>query len=148
MLEGRDAIQRDLDSPERWAHANLMKFSQAKCRVLHLGHGSPRHKYRLGGDCLASSTEEKDLEVLVDENLRISWQCSLAVQKANCIVGCKKCVQQVVGGDSTPVLRSRETPPGVRCPALESSTQEGHGPVGTSSAEGHENNQQAGAPLL
>ncbi|PKU46074.1 hypothetical protein llap_3643 [Limosa lapponica baueri] len=131
-------MQKDLDILESWAHVNLMKFNQAKCNVLHMGHSNPKHKYRLGREWIESSPEEKDLGVLMDEKLNMSWQCT---QKANHILGLhqRKHSQQVVGGGSAALLLSCWTPPGVLHPVLESPAYEGYGPVGASPEEGHKN---------
>ncbi|PKU38262.1 rna-directed dna polymerase from mobile element jockey-like [Limosa lapponica baueri] len=96
-----------------------------------------------GPKWIENSPEEKDWGMLVDEKLNISRQCALAAQKANRILGCIK-RNMTEGGDSTPLLQSCETPPS----ALKSSAQEGHGPAGMSPAEGHEDDQRAGAPML
>ncbi|PKU46230.1 pol- hypothetical protein [Limosa lapponica baueri] len=141
MPQGRDDIQRDLDRLQWWALANLIKVNQAKCKVLHLGWGNPRHKYRLGGEWLESSPEEKDLGVLVDE---LAICTGSQESQPHPALHQKKCGQQVKGGDSAPLLCSHETPPGVLRPALEYSTQERHGPIVVHPEEGHEDDHRAG----
>ncbi|GAB0196966.1 hypothetical protein GRJ2_002161900 [Grus japonensis] len=80
----------DLDRLERWAYANRKKFSEAKCKVLHIDWGNPKHKYKLGGEWIESSPEGKDLGVLVDKKLNMTCQHVLVAQKASRLLGCIK----------------------------------------------------------
>ena len=45
---GKAAIQRDLARLEEWANRSLMKFSEDKCKVLHLGRKKPWQQDGLG----------------------------------------------------------------------------------------------------
>ena len=102
-LEGRDAIQRDLDRLQGWAHINLMKFNMTKRKVPHLDWGNPKHKYRLSREWLKGSPQEKDLEVSAEERLNMSQQCGPAAQKTNSILLHQDCIKRSVANRSREV---------------------------------------------
>jgi len=94
MLEGRDAIQMDVDRLVRQAcesgSCKPHEVQQGQGQGPAPGLGQSQAQIQAGREWIESIPEEKDLGLLVDEKLSMTRQCALTAQMANCILGCIK----------------------------------------------------------
>ena len=58
-----------------------MRFNTEKCKVLHFGHSNKQQYYFTKDSKLSTTKEEKDLGVLITDNLKPSSQCAAAANK-------------------------------------------------------------------
>ena len=85
--EDREAFQDMLNKLENWSQEWQLLFNRSKCKVMHFGKSNTRQGYTMGGHTLESSKQEKDLGVLIDDNLKPTAQCARAASKANMVLG-------------------------------------------------------------
>ena len=83
----RIQLQNDLDNLVEWSRKWQLGFNEAKCKVIHLGKSNPRHQYVMNDVTLESTADEKDLGVVVDEDLKFHLHVSKAVSKASRMLG-------------------------------------------------------------
>ena len=91
-LSDTSSIQADLEILQDWAHRMCMRFHPDKCKTMHMGIHNPEVDYIMTTDegeqhTLATTSEEKDLGIIVDNKLSFNSQVNAAVQKANKILG-------------------------------------------------------------
>ena len=83
----RDQLQVDLDKLGSWSEKWELPFNAAKCKSLHIGPNNPRQVYNIKSIPLEQVTEEKDLGICIDENIKFRKQAANAASKANRVLG-------------------------------------------------------------
>ena len=85
--EDTDKIQSDLDALEKWSKIWKLKFNASKCHVLHFGGKNKKQNYSPCDHILTTVTEEKDLGVIISEDLKAEKNVAKNVKKADKILG-------------------------------------------------------------
>ena len=87
--EDRARLQEDIDRCVELAKTWLMRFNIEKCKVMHVGRGAKRsaHVYTMNDENdepqpLTVTQVERDLGVLVSNNLKFGPQCIAAAKTA------------------------------------------------------------------
>ena len=80
-------LQNDLNKLVEWSLNCHMPFNTSKCHSLHLGHDNKKQVYYLSGERIHHTNVERDLGVLIQDDLDQSQQVGTVVKKANKILG-------------------------------------------------------------
>jgi hypothetical protein len=85
--EDREQLQASLDGLVKWSDTWGMTFNVKKCKVMHLGRNNPRATYKMCGTELEVTREEKDIGVIITDNLKPAAQCAKAARTAKTVLG-------------------------------------------------------------
>jgi hypothetical protein len=80
-------LQDDLSNLVDWSKKWQMQFNTSKCKVLHIGKTNHRYQYVMDNQVLESVKEERDLGVVISDDLKVSANCQDVYSKANRILG-------------------------------------------------------------
>ena len=80
-------LQNDLDRLVEWSHLWQLHFNDSKCKVLHMENSNPSHCYTMSNIPLTKTAEEKDLGVIMDNELKFYKHTAYAVKRASKMLG-------------------------------------------------------------
>ena len=81
-----EKLQIDLMNLCKWSEM-LMLFNADKCKIMHFGHNNNMANYKLTDKNLEVAKEERDLGVIMKNDLKFRLECIKAVNTANKVLG-------------------------------------------------------------
>jgi len=102
-LHDIEKLQIDLMNLCKWSDDWLMLFNVDKCKIVHFGYNNNMANYKLNDKNLDVDKEERDLGVVIQNDLKCRLQCIKVVNTANKVLGMIK--RAFVYKDSEIVVR-------------------------------------------
>ena len=87
VSSGQNDLQKDLLNLENWSTMWQLPFNATKCKVLHFGTHNANYSYCLNNHTLDSTKNEKDLGVIIDNELKYHVHAASMTKKANQVLG-------------------------------------------------------------
>ena len=86
-VEDSEVLQDCLNMLVDWADKWGMSFNTGKCKVMHVGSSNQKAQYTMAGAVLGTTETERDIGVLVSDNMKPGKQCQKAAQTASSVLG-------------------------------------------------------------
>ena len=80
-------IKNDLKMLEIWSNQWMLEFNVQKYKVMHIGKKNPNFNYSLYGNNIECVDKQRDLGVIISNDLKYADQCDQAYKKANRMLG-------------------------------------------------------------
>ena len=84
----REVLQSDLSRLKDWSRKWQLRFNADKCKVLHIGRDNEHYEYYMDRDTkIGVTTNERDLGVQIDPDLKFNQHVDTVTSKANRMLG-------------------------------------------------------------
>jgi ribonucleases P/MRP protein subunit RPP40 len=80
-------LQSDLNLAQSWCKTWLMHLNEDKCKIMHIGKRNAKNNYYINNRPVKETSCERDLGILISNDLKWHQQVSAVVSKANRMLG-------------------------------------------------------------
>ena len=116
-VEDEEIANDDLEALQNWTITNGMKFNVDKCSVMHCGRLNRNIDYKLYGQ-KSVTVSEKDLGVIINNDMKFKDQVASAAKKANKTLQMVKRNFECIDTEASEVLYVRETTMRICCASM------------------------------
>jgi len=81
-----DEFQDTMNKLFEWSQRWCMPFNVEKCHIVHVGRANPKKKYEMNGQPLTESLVERDVGVMITNDLKPSQHCAKAARTATAVL--------------------------------------------------------------